>query len=62
VLRSDTIWVLTPTHSIGFNDNTVHCINAYNKCYTTIEVQVFSDVSWLSYLITVQPSAAQYLL
>ena len=41
VLRSDTIWVLTPTHSIGFNDNTVHCINAYNKCYATIEVQGF---------------------
>jgi len=41
VLLSDTIWVLTPTHSIGFNDNTVHCINAYNKCYATTEVQGF---------------------
>jgi len=62
VIHSDTIQVLTPTHSIVFNGNTVHCINGYNECHTTTEVQVCSDVSWSSYVITGQPSAVQILI
>ena len=50
-------WVLTPTYFIVFNDNTVHTISA------TVTLKCsFSNVSWSSYVFTVQVSAAQYLL
>ena len=49
--------VLTPSYFIVFNDNTVHTISA------TVTMKCsFSNVSWSSYVFTVQVSAAQYSL